>query len=383
MKNDPVSKNKIPNILIVDDIPANLKVLCDILKGDGYKVRPVPNGPLALQAAVKENPDLILLDIMMPDMDGYEVCRLLKENKNLCSIPIIYISALNDTNDIVKALTSGGADYITKPFKAEEVKARVATQLKIHNQSKELIELNATKDKFFSILAHDLRGPLGNFMVLTEMMADESQFLTPDETKGFMQDLKNTSRNIYNLLENLLEWSRMQRGQTAFKPKKLALAEVVTDCVKLVDDSARKKIIDIIVDIPIDKEVFADINMLQCVLRNLISNAIKFTRRGGSINLSAKPVDNGLIEIAVKDTGIGIKPEMVENLFRYNTNSSRKGTEDEPSTGLGLLLCKEFVEKHGGKIRVESDPDGKSGETGSTFYFTIQEMKSLEIETES
>jgi signal transduction histidine kinase len=326
---------------------------------------------LALQAAEKENPDLILLDIMMPDMDGYEVCRLLKENKNLCSIPIIYISALNDTNDIVKALTSGGSDYITKPFKAEEVKARVATQLKIHIQSKELIELNATKDKFFSILAHDLRGPLGNFMVLTEMMADDSQFLTPDETKGIMQDLKNTSRNIYNLLENLLEWSRMQRGQTAFKPKKLALAEVATDCVKLVDDSARKKTIDIIVDIPIYVEVFADINMLQCILRNLISNAIKFTRRGGSINLSAKPFDNGLIEVSVKDTGIGIKPEMVENLFRHDTNSSRKGTEDEPSTGLGLLLCKEFVEKHGGKIRVESDPDGKSGETGSTFYFTI------------
>jgi signal transduction histidine kinase len=374
MKNDPISKFKIPNILIVDDIPANLKVLCDILKEDGYKVRPVPNGSLALQAAVKENPDLILLDIMMPDMDGYEVCRLLKENKNLCSIPVIYISALNDTNDIVKALTSGGADYITKPFKAEEVKARVATQLKIHSQSKELIELNATKDKFFSILAHDLRGPLGNFMVLTEMMADESQFLTPDETKDIMQDLKNTSRNIYNLLENLLEWSRMQRGQTAFKPKKLALAEVVADCVKLVDDSARKKDIGIIVEIPIDTEVFADINMLQCILRNLISNAIKFTRRGGSITLSAKPVENGLIEIAVKDNGIGIKPEMVENLFRHNTNSSRKGTEDEPSTGLGLLLCKEFVEKHGGKIRVVSDPDGKQGETGSIFYFTIHEQ---------
>ena len=371
MKNSPASTQKIPNILIVDDIPANLKVLCDILKGDGYKVRPVPNGTLALQAAEKENPDLILLDIMMPDMDGYEVCRRLKESKSLSSIPVIFISALNDTNDIVKALTSGGADYITKPFKAEEVKARVATQLKIHSQSRELIELNATKDKFFSIIAHDLRGPLGSFMVLTEMMADESQYLTPDETKDFMQDLKYTSRNIFNLLENLLEWSRMQRGQTAFKPQKLNLSDIVTDCVKLMAESARKKTVTIHVAIAAGLEVFADINMLQCIIRNLVSNAIKFTHRGGSIRISAKPATKGLIEIAVQDNGIGIKPEMVENLFRHDINSSRKGTDDEPSTGLGLLLCKDFVEKHGGKISVESDPTGASGETGTVFYFTI------------
>ena len=373
MKNNMVSNQKIPNILIVDDIPANLKVLGDMLKGDGYKVRPVPNGALALQAAEKEKPDLILLDIMMPDMDGYEVCLRLKENKNLSGIPVIFISALNDTNDIVKALTSGGVDYITKPFKAEEVKARVSTQLKIHSQSKELIELNATKDKFFSIIAHDLRGPLGSFMVLTEMMADESLYFTPAEIKDFMQDLSNTSRNIFNLLENLLEWSRMQRGQTAFKPQILGLADVVVDCVKLVAESARKKNVGIQVDIPNGAKVFADNNMLQCIIRNLVSNAIKFTMRGGSITLTTKQAENGLIEIAVKDTGIGIRPEMVENLFRHDINSSRKGTENEPSTGLGLLLCKEFVEKHGGKIWVESDVEGKSGETGTTFYFTMPE----------
>ena len=123
------------NILIVDDIPTNLKILGGILKGDGYKVRPVPNGLLALQAAEKERPDLILLDIMMPEMDGYEVCRKLKENPELVDVPVIFISALNDTQDIVKAFTSGGVDYITKPFQAEEVKARVATHLKICRQN--------------------------------------------------------------------------------------------------------------------------------------------------------------------------------------------------------------------------------------------------------
>ena len=381
MKNDIVSLQKIPNILIVDDIPANLKVLGDILKGDGYKVRPVPNGMLALQVAEKEKPDLILLDIMMPDMDGYEVCRRLKENKDLSGIPVIFISALNETDDIVKALTSGGADYITKPFKAEEVKARVATHLKIYHQSKELIELNANKDKFFSIIAHDLRGPLGGFMGLTEMMAGDVQYFTDHEKKNLLLDLSRSARNIFNLLENLLEWSQMKRGNTTFEPQILILRDVVSDCVKIVTETARKKSINIIVNIPVRSEVFADTNMLQTVMRNLISNAIKFTRRGGKITVSAKPATFGKVEISVKDTGIGIKPEMIENLFRPDVSSNRKGTEDEASTGLGLLLCKEFIDKHGGKIWVESNPEGIPGEQGSIFYFTIQGNIELVAET--
>ena len=369
MKNEDVSFQKIPNILIVDDIPANLKVLGDILKGDGYKVRPVPNGMLALQVAEKEKPDLILLDIMMPDMDGYEVCRRLKENKDLSGIPVIFISALNETDDIVKALTSGGADYITKPFKAEEVKARVATHLKIYHQSKELIELNANKDKFFSIIAHDLRGPLGGFMGLTEMMAGDVQYFTDHEKKNLLLDLSRSARNIFNLLENLLEWSQMKRGNTTFEPQILILMDVVSDCVKIVTETARKKSINIIVNIPVRSEVFADTNMLQTVMRNLISNAIKFTRRGGTITVSAKPATFGKVEISVKDTGIGIKPEMIENLFRPDVSSNRKGTEDEASTGLGLLLCKEFIDKHNGIIWAESGM-----EKGSKFCFTLPKI---------
>src|ERR1035437_6045005 len=163
----------IPNILIVDDVSTNLKILGAILKNSGYKVRPVPHGILALQATEREKPDLILLDIMMPDMDGYEVCRRLKENPKFCDVPIIFISALSEPDDIVRALNTGGVDYITKPFRAEEVKARVATHLKLYKQSKELKELNATKDKFFSIIAHDLRGPLSGLIGLAELVTDE------------------------------------------------------------------------------------------------------------------------------------------------------------------------------------------------------------------
>lgn len=370
--NDELILN-VPNILIVDDVSANLKVLGDMLKGEGYKVRPVPNGMLALQVASKEKPDLILLDIMMPDMDGYEVCRRLKENPKLSDIPVIFISALNDTQDIVKALKSGGVDFITKPFQAEEVKARVHTHLKLHQQSKklleqskELLELNATKDKFFSIIAHDLRGPLGGFMGLSEMMADENQGFEPEEMKEMTLALSQSARNIYNLLENLLEWSQMQRGRTSFNPQIVSLNESASECLKLVTESANKKMIQLEVDIPKEHTVFADINMIHTIIRNLVSNAIKFTPKGGIVSIFSGIADNKAAIIGVRDTGIGMDSEMIYNLFRINVNSSRPGTEGEHSTGLGLLLCKEFVEKHGGELWVESEV-----RKGSVFYFTI------------
>ncbi|MEI6050814.1 MAG: hybrid sensor histidine kinase/response regulator [Bacteroidota bacterium] len=366
MRNDSLLSQNIPDILIVDDTPANLMLLSQILKDNGYKVRPVLNGILALQVAEKEKPDLILLDIMMPDMDGFEVCCRLKKNPNLKDVPVIFISALNSTEDIVKALTSGGADYISKPFQTEEVLARVNTHLQIYQQRKELQELNATKDKFFSIIAHDLRGPLGGFMRLTEMMADESISFTPDEKKELILNLSLSARNIFNLLDNLLEWSKMKRGITTFSPQILDLNKIITECLKIVADSVRKKAIEIAVDIPENNEVFADTNMLQTVIRNLVSNAIKFTHREGKVTISAGTDVNNATVIAIKDTGIGLSSIMTDNLFHIDINTNRPGTEGELSTGLGLLLCKEFVEKHGGRIGVESE-EGK----GSTFYFTI------------
>jgi len=303
---------------------------------------------------------------MMPNMDGYEVCRKLKENPQLRDIPVIFISALNDTTDIVKALTFGGVDYISKPFQAEEVKARVSMHLRLHQQSKELIELNATKDKFFAIIAHDLRGPLGGLMGLAEMMADKNQQFTTDEHNELTLALSHSARNIFDLLENLLQWSQMQRGQTSFEPQITILKKIVVDCISVVDESIKNKDIHIDINIFDELEVFADINMLQTVVRNLVSNAVKFTPRGGRISISSNLEDPNAITIAIKDSGIGMKNEMLENLFHIEAKNRRPGTEGETSTGLGLLLCKEFVEKHGGKIWVESEV-GK----GSNFVFTL------------
>ena len=378
MKNDEVSDRIIPIILIVDDVPANLKILANLLEHEGYEVRPVLSGAHALEAAEKEKPDLILLDIMMPDMDGFEVCRLIKENQNLNDVPIIFISALNSTKDIVRALTTGGVDYITKPFRAEEVKARAATHLKlsrqrneIEKQKIELQKLNATKDKFFSIIAHDLRGPFSGFLGLTEIMVEGLSDMTMDEIQEIAEGMKISATNLSRLLENLLQWAQVQRGLIPFNPKSIVLLTIVNESLEILYEAAINKSIDINCDISDNIKVFADSILVQTIIRNLVSNAIKFTHKGGKINISAKVTDDNSVELAIKDTGIGMSNTIIENLFRIDIQTGRKGTQGEPTTGLGLMLCKEFVEKHGGKLWVESDTDGKTGEIGSTFYFNI------------
>lgn len=229
-----------------------------------------------------------------------------------------------------------------------------------------LNSVNATKDKFFSIIAHDLRSPFNSFLGLTEIMVDELPSLTMDEIHAFLVDMKNSASNLFRLLENLLHWARMQQGAIPFKPELLQLRQVVEECITTAMEPAKNKGIEIVTDIPDDLKVFADSNIIQTIIRNLVSNAMKYTHRGGKINLVAKSNLDNSVEVAVKDTGIGMNRKIVENLFRLDVKTSRKGTEGEPSTGLGLLLCKEFIEKHGGKILVESE-EGK----GSIFYFTV------------
>jgi len=367
------SNQTIPQILIVDDIPANLKVLSEMLKEEGYKVRPVPNGKLALQVAEIEKPDIILLDIMMPEMDGYEVCRKLKENHLLCDIPVIFISALNETNNVVKALKYGGVDYITKPFRAEEISARVKTHIKLRQQSIELQELNVTKDRFFSIIAHDLKGTMGGFMGLTELLTEELSNMSMEEIQEFLGSMRNSATNLYKLLENLLQWARLQQGGITFRREKILFRPIVFDSIEMIEESAKMKGIEIICDISEQLEVFADSNLIQTVIRNLVSNAVKFSIRGGTVNISAAITEYENVEISVKDMGIGMDQFMLENLFRIDVRNGRPGTEGEQSTGLGLLLCKEFIEKHGGHIRVESEV-GK----GTTFTFNIPPVLVLE-----
>ncbi len=368
MNTENMQNQNIANILIVDDVPANLKILGEILKLEGYKVRPVPNGILALQVIEKEIPDLILLDIMMPEIDGYEVCKRLRENPRFADIPVIFISALNETQNIVKALKVGGVDYVTKPFQAEEVLARVATHLKINQQQKELQKLNAEKDKLFSIISHDLRGPLGGFMNYTELMIDDSMEFTEADIKEMAIELNISAKNIYNLLDNLLNWAKLQRNQIIIEKKIHILSQIINENLDVIFELAKNKSIDLIIDIDKNIEIETDANMLLTVIRNLISNAIKFTPSGGKITVK-NYFEGDEIVICVNDTGIGMSAEIIENLFTINKKSNRLGTGGEASTGLGLILCKDFIEKLDGRIWVESEIN-----IGSSFRFSLPRL---------
>jgi PAS domain S-box-containing protein len=237
-------------------------------------------------------------------------------------------------------------------------------EIKLKNE--QLQTSNAEKDKFFSILAHDLKGPLSAFLGATQILAEEIQSMTLDEIKEITVSMKESAINVYGLLENLLEWSGLKRGMMDFAPETFNVKQKITTSVEVLTESARKKKIKINYSLPEDLEIYADSHMFETVIRNLVSNAIKFTTKSGEISVLATATPDNNVEIKICDTGMGMNRELISKLFLINEKTSRKGTDGEPSSGLGLLLCKEFIEKLNGKIRVESE-EGK----GSTFSFTL------------
>lgn len=243
---------------------------------------------------------------------------------------------------------------------------RKKTEAALKESEARLRELNATKDKFFSIIAHDLRGPLSSFAGMAETMADESSNLSKAEIQDFAVCIRDSATNTYSLLENLLNWATSQRGLVPFNLETVELLPIVKECMEIMQGASKNKDIEITCDVFDNITVIADRNMLQTVIRNLISNAVKFTCNGGKIAVTAKNTDNQSVEVAVIDSGIGMNSAAIDNLFRIDVRSSRNGTNGEPGTGLGLPLCKDFVEKMGGRIRVESEED-----KGTKFYFTV------------
>lgn len=247
-----------------------------------------------------------------------------------------------------------------------DVTQRVQAEEEIKLKNDKLRQINAEKDKFFSIIAHDLKGPFNGFLGFTNLLAEELPDFTQSEIQKIAVSMRNSATNLFQLLENLLEWPRSQRGLIKFEPETFSLKPMTVESMHILMDTAHKKGVGFSFNIPDDVEVYADEYMLASILRNLVFNAVKFSLKGGTVTIAAKTVPGNSVEISVSDTGIGMSSTMVEDLFRLDVQTNRKGTDGEPSTGLGLLLCKDFIEKHGGKIWVESE-EGK----GSTFRFTL------------
>ncbi|PKB15627.1 tetratricopeptide repeat-containing sensor histidine kinase [Flavobacterium sp. 5] len=238
-----------------------------------------------------------------------------------------------------------------------------ATNKLLLDKNEEISNINKQKDRFFSIIAHDLRGPFSGFLGLTELLAESIDDMEKEEIQFAASNMRSSSYSLSRLLDNLLEWSRMEQGLIPFSPEKYNLLKIIKECVITQQDAINKKKIQIETIIDESLEVFADHHIIQSVIRNILSNAVKFTPKGGNIKIKAKNDSRNII-ISVKDSGIGMDAKMLNNIFLLDVKNNRKGTDEEPSSGLGLILCKEFIEKHKGKIWIESEVD-----KGSTFYF--------------
>ncbi|MBF0398301.1 MAG: hybrid sensor histidine kinase/response regulator [Desulfobacterales bacterium] len=350
-------------ILVVDDNPGNLGVVFEYLSQSGFEVMIEESGEEAIRRVINYRPDIILLDILMPGIDGYETCRRLKENNSTKDIPVIFMTAIDEITHEIKGLELGAVDYITKPFKQEILQARIKTHLEIQKQRKELAELNkklnevnAAKDKFFSIIAHDIKNSYASILTGFEILSKE-------EILKYLQ-------HADKFIDNILEWGRIQMGTIKPKPVEFDIRASVFSVIKQVEKVAEKKNIKLYHSDMIEEFVYADIKMTEIILYNLLFNAIKFTNIGGEIKISLKKL-NEYLEISVSDTGIGIRDEYLQNLFKIENKHQKHGTLGETGTGVGLILCRELVEMNGGKIWGKSE-FGK----GSIFYFTLPKIKS-------
>jgi two-component system, sensor histidine kinase and response regulator len=359
-----LKNRKKPIILIVDDVSKNVQVLGTLLKKIECDLAVAMNGQQALNTVSRVKPDLILLDIMMPGMDGYEVCRRLKTSETTKNISVIFLSAKAETEDIITGYQLGAVDYLTKPFIGSELLSRVKTHLALKQVKESLEEEISSKNKFFSIISHDLKGSLSIILSFVQLLQNNHHSFSSAETEELLYDVESTTKNTLDLLDNLLEWARSQTGKIRFNPVQLELGAVVDEILKSSSDIAKNKNIELhsIVNV---QNIFADRNMLHLIMRNLVSNAIKFTHGGGKVSVGTASL-NGMVKIFVADTGVGMDAEKVEQLFKTDNMVSTPGTENEPGNGLGLILCKEFIQHHGGEIGIDSVPG-----RGTNVWFTL------------
>ncbi|MEQ2449449.1 hybrid sensor histidine kinase/response regulator [Odoribacter splanchnicus] len=363
-------------LLVVDDVQTNVLLLKALLSKDGYGILVANNGQEALEVIRNENPDLILLDVMMPGMDGFEVAERLKSEEYRCEIPIIFLTALDDTQSIVNGFKLGAGDFISKPFRKEELMVRIKHQLSlvaarriIEEKNEELRKTIAGRDKMYSVIAHDLRSPMASMKMLlnTIMMSVEKDKIDPD-IFDMLEMSNKTSEEVFSLLDNLLKWTKSQLGKLTVISQKLDISGLADGVVEVMNSVAEVKHIKLIRTDHESFFVYVDIEMIKSVLRNLISNAVKFSNPDSDIKVGIKAED-GKVIVSVTDSGKGIKKEDQHKLLKDSTHFTTYGTNSEEGSGLGLLLCRDFARKNGGELWFESEEN-----LGSVFSFSLPQL---------
>jgi signal transduction histidine kinase len=360
------------DILVADDTPVNLTLVANVLRGKGYRVRAVPSGALALKAAEAEVPDLVMLDIMMPGMDGFEVCRRLKENERLRGVPVIFLSALSETLDKVKAFSVGGVDYVTKPFQVEELEARVGTHITLRRLQRQLesrsldlqesyarlLNLEEVRRKLTQMIVHDLRSPITAALHNAAFVRTEGGL--QGELALAIEDVLKSFRVLNRMTLDMLDVAASEQRALPLRLERLSLRGLFDEAVAGVRGSARKVQDEILVDVAEELTVMADRELLRRVVENILDNAFKYAPAASELRIEASLTGDGQYAIKIRDQGPGIPSADRERIFEPYARLDRDSSQHaRASRGLGLAFCRLAVEAHRGRIWVEdNEPAG-------------------------
>lgn len=360
------------SILVVDDTPVNLAMLVSMLSKRDYTVHQAMSGTEALEMAHELDPDLILLDIMMPDMNGFDVCQQLKDDPTTQDIPVIFISAVNDIDGIIRAFDVGGVDYVTKPFQLKEVHKRVESHITLVRQRKQIEAMreqerqqfetiNAMREKFIYAATHDLKNPLQLITGYVEVMRGDELVQQNPDFNSYLDNIIGGARKIMTLVGDMLDLIQMETSMDP-APEPTDINAFLASEIESFRFQAEQKDLDIHLHAP-EKPIIAEIDpkRIAQVMENLISNAIKYTPEGGAVTVSLETDGVGIV-LAVSDTGLGIPEKYIPTLFQPFARVREKEHMRQDGTGLGLAIVKTIIDQHGGKISVDSVP----GE-GTTF----------------
>lgn len=337
-----------PLILIVDDNVQNIKVLGNTIKENGWPLAVANSGQQALDFLKRKQPSLILLDIMMPEMDGFETCRKIKSDENTKEIPIIFLTAKNDTASVIKGFDEGAVDYISKPFNPKELIKRVQTHLELVHSKQLLIEQNEIQKELLHVLCHDLNNPLSAILSFAKMMLEN-----PSQSQDFAKHIVSTVKSSLKIIE-------MTRKLKASEEKEITVSE--TNLKKAVEQSkfilqSQLTAKDIQLEIQVSENlsvIAEEVSLTNSVINNLLTNAIKFSNSGSTIKIEAETAEEGSVKVFFRDSGIGMSAILVNDLFELTKSTNRPGTDGEKGTGFGMLLVKRFMEKYGGGITISS-----------------------------